>query len=248
MKTSGNLNNAVGLPRTLLELNSVQYAVVELGMNAPGEIARLARIARPNVGVVINAASAHLEGLGSVEAVARAKGEMFEALSADAVGVFNLDDPLISREITRHSGRAVSFSMSDARADVQLLDSRPSREGWEFDFRAGAETFSAGLPLPGLHNIANCLAALAAAFGAGLSLGSLVEGLSDVKLPDGRLKIIRRGGLTIINDVYNANPASMKAAADVLAVFGPGMIRAAAVGEMRELGVHSARLHYEVGE
>ena len=244
--TRGNLNNAIGVPLTLCDLAAEhRTAVVELGANHRGEIAVLTALARPSVGVVTQCAPAHLEGFGSIEGVARAKGELFEHLPDDAVAVVNADDPYAQlwRELARPR-RCVSFGAA-AGADVRVRTATDGeRERVSLDTPAGSVDLD--LALPGAHNAFNAGAAAAAAIAAGASLGAVREGLAAVRPAKGRLES-KRGprGAEIIDDTYNANPASLRAGLRVLGA--KPAPRWLVLGDMAELGPDGASLHAEAG-
>jgi len=244
--TEGNLNNDIGVPLTLLRLREGdQYAVLELGMNRPGEIDYLTRLAKPTVAVIANAGRAHLAGLGSVEAVARAKGEILNGLDADGVAVLNADDPFhgLWSDLARNR-RILSFSLG-GHADVFAR--------WQPDDGASAVLAStpAGplsflLALPGAHNVANALAAATAALAAGVPLEDIRAGLESAQPTPGRLcPLPARGGGVMIDDSYNANPDSLDAALKVLAGFGGR--QTLVLGDMGELGAEEAPLHEAAG-
>ena len=244
--TCGNLNNEIGVPLTLCDLDAEhRTAVVELGANHPGEIATLTALARPSVGVITQCAPAHLEGFGSIEGVARAKGELFEHLPVDAVAVVNADDPYADlwRGLARPR-RCMSFGAgtdADVRVRTRLHE---GHERVSLDTPAGSVDLD--LALPGAHNAFNAGAAAAAAIAAGASLGSIREGLATVRPAKGRLES-KRGprGAEIIDDTYNANPASLRAGLRVLrAKPAPRWL---VLGDMAELGPDGARLHAEAG-
>ena len=244
--TRGNLNNEIGVPLTLCDLDAThRTAVVELGANHRGEIAGLTSLVRPSVGVITQCAPAHLEGFGSIEGVARAKGELFENMPGDAVAVVNADDPFASlwRELAGRR-RCISFG-AGADADVRA---RPvCQAGRE---RVALETPAGGvevrLALPGVHNALNAGAAAAAAYAAGASLDAIREGLCAVRPAKGRLQS-KRGprGAEIIDDTYNANPVSLQAGLDVLGTKPPP--RWLVLGDMAELGPEGAVLHAGAG-
>lgn len=251
LKTEGNLNNEIGLPLTLLRLQaSHRAAAVEMGMNHEGEIGRLTAIAEPSAGLVTCAQPVHLEGLGSVEAVARAKGELYRGLPAGAVAVSNLDDPLTSEE-ARRSGRPLVTYGAKEGADVRLLRivSHDLRGlAFEVSIRGGEAAF-VRLPLVGLHNAENACAAL----GLGLALGGepslLLEGLLEAKGFSRRLEL-KPGpnGSTVLDDCYNGNPSSALAALRTAReLAGSGRV-IAVLGDMRELGGEEESGHRLVGE
>ena len=244
--TRGNLNNEIGVPLTLCGLAAGhRTAVVELGANHRGEIAALTALARPAVGVVTQCAPAHLEGFGSIEGVARAKGELFERLPADAVAVVNADDPFAGlwRELARPR-RCLSFG-AGTDADVRVRTTTDRGPGWvSLDTPAGGVDLD--LALPGAHNAFNAGAAAAAALAAGVSLDAIRTGLAAVRPAKGRLES-KRGprGAEIIDDTYNANPASLRAGLRVLGA--KPAPRWLVLGDMAELGPEGASLHAEAG-
>lgn len=247
LATQGNLNNDIGLPMTLLKLRGQhRYAVAEMGMNHAGEIAYLTRLGRPDVALVNNALPAHLEGLGSVEGVARAKGEIFQGLGAGGTAIINADDayaPLWRELAAPH--RIQTFGLeqtADVSADYQL-----NADGSEVTLKTPQGSARLHLPAAGLHNVRNALAATAAALAMGVTLEAVVNGLQQFSGAKGRLQ--RKSGLqgcTVIDDTYNANPASMRAAIDVLAAC-PGK-RVLVLGDMGELGADAELLHAEIGQ
>jgi UDP-N-acetylmuramoyl-tripeptide--D-alanyl-D-alanine ligase len=245
LKTHANENNLVGLPLTLLRLDgSESAAVLEMGMNAPGEIARMTEIADPDVGVITNVGPAHLEGLGSIAGVAAAKGELFAGLRADAAIAVNMDDPWVVRAADHFRGRRVEFGCG---RHVDASDVTP--HGFDdiaFTLRVGTERAAVTLPMPGRHNVQNALAAAAAAAALGVDIATIAAGLAVAEAPKMRLQVLRLGnGVTVVNDAYNANPASTEAALDTVA--GTAGRPIAVLGEMRELGAASDALHRRVG-
>ena len=244
--TRGNLNNEIGVPLTLCDLDAGHHAaVVELGANHRGEIAALTTLARPSVGVVTQCAPAHLEGFGSIEGVARAKGELIEHLPGDAVAVINADDPYAGlwRKLARDR-RCMSFG-TGADADVRVR-SESCATGRRVSLDTPAGEVAIELALPGAHNALNAGAAAAAAIAAGASLDAVRDGLAAVRPAKGRLES-KRGprGAEIIDDTYNANPASLQAGLQVLAA--KPAPRWLVLGDMAELGVDGASLHAEAG-
>ena len=246
LSTIGNLNNDLGLPLTLLRLRkSHRYAVTEMGMNHPGELTYLTSLARPNVAVITNAAAAHLQGLQSVEGVARAKSEIFSGVEPGGAAIINDDDEFASlwREIAQNL-KVIGFSLqqgSDVTADYDLY-----KDHSIVVLHTPWGSASCRLGLPGKHNVANALAAAAAAGAVGISLADIVKGLENWQGVKGRLQSKAINGLHIIDDTYNANPASIKAALEVLAM-QPGM-QVFVMGDMGELGDDSASLHRQSGE
>lgn len=246
LATQGNLNNDIGLPLTLLKLRAHhQAAIVEMGMNHPGEIGYLTRIARPSVALVTNAQRAHLEGMGSLEAVAREKGSIYDGLGSDGVAVVNADDPLAGLWRSMNAGRrVVSFGL-DAAADVHGTVRLHGLEN-ELQFTTPEGAGAADLALPGLHNARNALAAIAATFAAGVPLAAIDRGIRAFKGVKGRLQ--RRAGLNgavVLDDTYNANPDSMRAGIDVLAAtIGRKVL---VLGDMGEIGEAAGQYHDEIG-
>jgi UDP-N-acetylmuramoyl-tripeptide--D-alanyl-D-alanine ligase len=249
--TRGNLNNHIGVPLTLLELTAQhRYAVIEMGANHQGEIAHLANIAEPTVGIVTNAGAAHLEGFGSLEGVAAGKGEMFRALPVEGVAVINADDAYAAywRE-NRSAERVLTFGFEQpADFSAHKVQSRSDAGGFRTDFELvmpyGRK--AATLHLAGLHNLRNALGAAAAACAAGAELDDIVAGLAAMKSVAGRLELKPAlNGAYVVDDSYNANPSSLKAGLDAFRSFGGA--RWLVLGEMKELGASADELHAEVG-
>ncbi|MHB1950659.1 MAG: UDP-N-acetylmuramoyl-tripeptide--D-alanyl-D-alanine ligase [Acidiferrobacteraceae bacterium] len=247
--TSGNLNNDIGVPLTLLRMRDQdRFAVVEMGMNHPGEISYLTRLAAPSVALVINAAAAHLEGVGSLEGVARAKGEIFAGLVSGGVAVINRDDRYCDlwRSLAGNH-RVLTFGFGDA----DVTGSAECRsDGCRLRIKArlpeGSMEGETRIALLGQHNALNALAATAASLAAGATLEDALAGIAQMRPVPGRLEILRAGaGSIVINDTYNANPGSLAAAIAVLASF-PGE-RVLVLGDMLELGAASMEQHAEAG-
>jgi len=248
LKTEENYNNEIGVPLTALQLEpSHQAAVFEIAMRGPGEIAYLARIVRPTIGVVTNVGVTHIERLGSAQAIAAAKAELLQEMGPDSVAILNADDEHSACLRGAAKGKVLTFGI-ERPADVTARDvSMGEMAASEFRIAAGKEQAPIRLRVPGRHNVLNALAAAAAALEAGASIEDVRKGLEGVTLGKHRLQVLKSArGFTILDDCYNANPASMVAALEVL-----GQIRAdrhmAVVGDMLELGPHAAEMHRDVG-
>ncbi len=246
LSTEGNLNNDIGLPLMLLRLRDTHhFAALEMGMNHAGEIDYLTNLAHPDVAVINNALTAHIGFLGSVENIARAKGEIFNGLSNAGIAVFNADDPHASlwREINAHRC-VIDFGIKQpatVRGHYQ-----PSGFGSSLAISLPNATLEIALQVPGEHNAMNALAAATAAFALDLSYRSIVAGLSGFSGVKGRLqKKAALHGSTFIDDTYNANPDSVKAALAVLAQ-QPGR-KVLVLGDMGELGTDAATMHAQIG-
>jgi UDP-N-acetylmuramoyl-tripeptide--D-alanyl-D-alanine ligase len=245
LKTHANENNLIGLPLTLLRLTGGEtVAVLEMGMNVPGEIARMTEIATPDVGLITNVGPAHLEGLGSVAGVAAAKGELFAGMRRDAAIAVNMDDEWVVRVAAAYPGRRVEFGQRRA-VSASAIDDR-GFDGLAFTLHVDGRTAHVTVRMPGRHNVQNALGAAAAAHALGIGVDAIAAGLAAAELPKMRMQVVRlANGVTIVNDAYNANPASTMAALEAIGR-SPG--RAIAVlGEMRELGAESAALHRQIG-
>jgi len=248
IKTEGNLNNLIGLPLTLLRLTGRErWAVVELGMSAFGEIDRLAEIADPEVGIITNAFPAHLETLGDVEGVARAKGELFLRLKPDAFAVYNVDDPLISKCPSPANVTRLTFGLRGAEVSSASIASL-GKKGESFTLRLPQEVEQpVRLSAFGRHNIYNALAAAAAAHALGVSGEQIRLGLEEFTPYDKRFQLEECAGVFLIDDSYNANPASMAAALATLRDLRENGRAAAALGDMLELGAGTEAAHRELG-
>jgi UDP-N-acetylmuramoyl-tripeptide--D-alanyl-D-alanine ligase len=247
-----SLNNEIGLPLTVLDVDvATRFLVCEYSARGKGHIAYLCGIARPAVGVVLNVGSAHLGEFGSREAIAEAKGELVEALPPDGVAVLGVDDPLVAAMRSRTAARVLGFGAS-AHADVRIeslaLDDRARPR---FQLATPAGVASVNLQLSGAHQAANAAAAVAAGLAEGLELDAIVEALTAVQtVSSHRMHVTSRDdGLLVVDDAYNANPESVRAALDALAVLAAGRAGDswAVLGEMRELGNESEMLHETVG-
>jgi UDP-N-acetylmuramoyl-tripeptide--D-alanyl-D-alanine ligase len=246
LKNDANYNNEIGLPLTVLEMtNRHERAVLEMGMYAQGEIRTLCEIARPEVGVVTNVGPVHLERLGSMEAIAAAKAELPESLPPHGFAVFNADDPLVMTMVERTNAQPVTYGTSDdAEARATDIESR-GLEGVSFTINWDGSTARLKTKLPGRHIVSNALAAAAVGLTDGMSLNEVAAALADMEPPLRLITHRAKGGGTIIDDTYNAGPASMAAALDLLAEI-PGR-RIAVLGDMKELGAAETEEHRAVG-
>lgn len=254
LATIGNLNNEIGLPLTLLRLRERhQLAVVELGMNHPGEIARLAAIARPTIGLVNNAQREHQEFMATVEAVARENGAVFAALPDNGTAVFPYGDAFTAlwNEMA-HEGaprRCLSFG-EQPNADIALGRAEWKHGAWEFEARTPLGEIRSTLRIAGRHNVVNALAAIACALACGVSVEKIAEGLAAFEPVKGRsraseLLLADGRAITVVDDSYNANPDSVRAAVDVLSGLpGPRLL---VLGDMGEVGDRGPQFHAEVG-
>jgi UDP-N-acetylmuramoyl-tripeptide--D-alanyl-D-alanine ligase len=250
LKATGSFNNQWGVPLTLLEIEPEhQVAVLELGMNACGEIATLAGLARPSVGVVTTIAAAHLLGVGSLEGVQEAKGELVEAIPPDGVVVLNGDDPLVSALASRARGRVLTYGRTET-ADVRLGDVTVAGDGLTFTLVSGGAPVPVRLPLAGRHNAWNAAGAAAVGVALGVPLPDAALALAQAAPVKGRLVWREAGGVRVLDDTYNANPTSLRAALDAL-LDGwerrPGRRLWVVLGDMLELGPHDERAHHDAG-
>jgi UDP-N-acetylmuramoyl-tripeptide--D-alanyl-D-alanine ligase len=237
----------VGLPRTILEATPEdEVAVWEIGMNHPGEVAALAKIASPDAAIVTNIGVAHIEFMGSREAIAMEKGALAEAVGPQGTVILNADDPF-SEGIAARSRAKVVFAGTQSGA-IRAIEIFQSADGSEFTILEGAHRCRAQLPVPGLHMVQNALLAVAAGRAFGLSLEECAAGLATAPLTKARLQIKQINGVQFLDDSYNANPDSMKAALRTLMELDVDGKRIAVLGEMRELGKETERGHAEVGE
>jgi UDP-N-acetylmuramoyl-tripeptide--D-alanyl-D-alanine ligase len=250
LKTKGNFNNLIGLPLTLLGLTERERVVVlEMGMNAPGEIQRLTEISEPDVGLITNIERVHLEGLGSFERVKEEKGALFHSMKKDGAILVNQDDPLVVDLAKEFSGQKITFGISRP-AEVMAKDIRfRGAEGTSFTLVFGGQELEFHLPLLGKHFIPNALSAVAVATLFGIEVRTAKEALEHFQPFPMRMEVCPlQGGKTLINDAYNANPRSMVLALETLTeVRGTG--RAIAVlGDMLELGDYTEEAHRELGK
>lgn len=250
LRTEANFNNEIGLPKTLLGLRDEhKAAVVEIGMRGLGQIEALAPMAAPSIGVVTNVGETHIELLGSIENIAKAKSEMVEALGEGGTAILNADDSrvLAMRGKAKKGVSVVTFGESE---DADVHGTEIVQDGMESRFTV---TFPNGkkqlcrLPLPGRHNVSNALAALSVGYVLGLSPEAMASGLEAPAMSGARFACEKRGDVTIINDAYNASPLSMSAAIRTMKEIAPGR-RIAVLGDMLELGDVAKEAHRRVGE
>jgi UDP-N-acetylmuramoyl-tripeptide--D-alanyl-D-alanine ligase len=246
-KSEGNFNNHFGLPLMLLKLEPEhELAVVELGMSHAGEITALAKIAQPQIGVVTNVAPVHLEFFDSIAGIARAKYELVQSLPANGTTILNRDDEYVSQFGRGFPGKVITYGMNplaDVRAEK--LESR-GQEGSRFDVLAASTRANASMPLIGMHNVYNALAAVAVALDRGMSLSQAVAALSSLSAADKRGQVVQIGNIAVVNDCYNSNPIALRAMADALSKM-PAKRRIVVAGEMLELGPSSEQLHRDCG-
>ena len=239
-----SFNTDVGVPLTLFQAERTDRAlIVEMGTNAPGEIAALAAIAEPNMAIITNIAETHLEGLGSVEGVAREKGALLDALGTQGIAFLNADDGWFSTLARRHPGKVISFGLS-ATAAYSAWDLTPGKAGYAFTIPGGTRV---RLRVPGRHNVLNALVVLAVAQHLGLNLRDAAARLETFLPPEMRYQVEHIRGVTVVSDCYNANPASVRAALRTLKETVPEGRRVAVIGDMMELGDQAERLHRGLG-
>lgn len=243
----GNFNNRIGLPLTLLRLGPEHERVVlEMGMNEPGEIRELTRIAQPQTGVLLNVGPAHLEKFADLDGIAAAKGEMLDALPEGALFIYNQDDPRVASLARRWPGPKRNFGFGPD-CDVRLLEEHGTATSRKIRLSVQGLSVQAVLRLPGRHNLYNALAAAALAHSQGATVESIQEGLSRFQGMSGRFSMEPGERFTIVNDTYNANPRSMECALETLEEIGPSGGRILVLGDMLELGAQSEQAHFELG-
>jgi UDP-N-acetylmuramoyl-tripeptide--D-alanyl-D-alanine ligase len=250
LKTEGNLNNRIGVPQTLFRLHGRhEGAVIEMGVDHIGQTTRLCEIARPTIGLITNIGPDHLEFFGSMEGSAQAKAELLDLLPADGTAVLNMDDPYYDYLAARSRCRVVSFGMA-AKADVRATDVKTDgRDGTIFRLRLPSQVRHTIVHIraQGEHNVANALAAASVGWILGLPGAVIAQGLARFRPAAMRSQILVSQGLRIINDCYNANPASMRAALQLLSQSKNRGQKIAVLGDMLELGPGASRLHQDVG-
>jgi UDP-N-acetylmuramoyl-tripeptide--D-alanyl-D-alanine ligase len=249
LKTEGNFNNLIGLPLTVLRWEERhRAAILEMGMNAPGEIARLTEIARPNIGLITNVTSAHLEKLHSIEAVARAKGELFAGMGGDAVAIVNDEDPWVVKMAAAHKGKKIGYGMKNS-SDVRFLHMETDGlDTTELAFSVRGKEYETRLPVPGAHNVMNALAAIAIGVALNIDPAVAAKRISSFRPMSMRFERIQlANGVRLVNDSYNANPGSMRAAFRTVGAAKRAGRFIAVLGDMLELGGDSAKLHRQLG-
>lgn len=249
LKSHGNFNNHIGLPLNLLRLNEQhEVAILEMGMSAKGEIARLAQIAEPDIGLITNISEAHMVHLPTVRDVQSAKGELFSALDESSCAVVNADDPLVLELANNLRSKKITFGV-DNEADVRGQDIRPGAGfGYQFSLVTSSGTHSVNLPFPGRYNVLNAVAAAATGFALGLAPEQIVKGLETSELLGQRVQVRKVKGMTLLDDTYNANPRSMLEAIKTLSSLNSTGKRFLVIGDMFELGKNETTAHQLLGK
>lgn len=249
LKTQANFNNEIGLPMTLLQLTEEhQAAVTEIGMRGLGQIAALAPVAAPNIGIITNVGETHMELLGSVENIAKAKAELAEAVASGGTVILNGDNPYTAamRDKCREGVQVITFGI-EAEADIRGSNLQNKGKNTSFDCQLPhGEKVEFTLPMAGRHNVYNALAAIAAGVLLGMRAEEIQSGLTNLEMSKMRFEYRQIGEYSVINDAYNASPMSMKAALDTLSEVAKGR-SVAVLGDMLELGAEEAELHRQVG-
>lgn len=251
-KTIGNLNNLIGYPLSLLNVpDGTEWMVAEMGMSTAGELRELSLMGRPDAAVFTVVRPVHLEFFASVSDIAEAKSELLAGLAPDGPVIANADDPEVTRIAKRHGKNVVWYGVESQAVDVRLTDLAPGPEGAgsRFKLRTRDETVAFELPLHGLYNAENCLAAATCAWALGMTLEEIAVSVREVK-PASMRGVVHRSGFTLVDDSYNSNPAALAKALESAARLpvGPGRHRVAVLGDMRELGPEGPRFHRESGE
>ena len=249
LKTEGNLNNLIGLPQTIFRLTDEhELVVLEMGTNTRGEIKRLTQIAEPDIGLITNIGPAHLAGFGSMDVVRDEKSDLFFNMSPSGTAIINLDDELITETAEQWKGKKVTFSMSP-NADVTVTDiEKNGARGVRFHLVIGGQIQKTEMKIVGLHHVYNAMAAAATAFAAGMDIRTISEGLAAFRPFSGRMEMIKlQNGAFVIDDSYNANPASVREALMTLKDLKSNHNGYVFLGDMLELGEQSEEMHRKIG-
>ncbi|HEY3297341.1 MAG TPA: UDP-N-acetylmuramoyl-tripeptide--D-alanyl-D-alanine ligase [Armatimonadota bacterium] len=249
LKNELNYNNEIGVPMTLFRLErNHEMVVLELAMRGLGEIRRLAKISKPSIGVITNVGMSHIERLGSQGTIAEAKGELLAELPGDGLAVLNYEDGYFTVMQESHAGKIVSFG-SCAGADIVATKIHAKKDGsHQFTLKADGDSVQVKLPILGFHNVFNALAAAAVAVSLGVDLATIREGLESFQLPGMRMELVKtESGCTVLNDAYNASPASMSAAVRTLRAMKGYSRKIVVLGDMLELGDYSEKAHRDIG-
>ncbi len=251
LKTEGNFNNRIGVPHTLFRLTARhQAAVVEMGVDRRGQTTRLCEIVRPTIGIITNIGPDHLEFFGNMEGSAQAKAELLDSLPIKGTAVLNADDPYFDYLAARAQCRVISFGLSE-KADVRAVHvSSDVRKGTSFGLLLPGKSRPTPVVIKvhGVHNVTNALAAAAVGYALNLPATAIAQGLARFRPATMRSQVMTHHGVQIINDCYNANPSSMKAALQLLAQWSPARKRVAVLGDMLELGRDTQQMHRDVGQ
>lgn len=248
LKTQGNFNNEIGLPLTLLNLEeNHEAAVIEMGMSGFGEISRLTAVTQPEVAVITNIGVSHIEKLGSQQGILKAKLEILEGLKPDGLVVLNGDDPLLKEQRGKLGFRTVFYGMDTALDYGAENYESLGEEGTSFNITFDDNTYKVKVPVPGVHNVYNALAAIAVGIEMNIPMDTIVDGIAEFSPGNMRQNIISHKGIKIINDAYNASPQSMQAAINVLEELSVKTRGIAVLGDMLEMGEMAEELHCSVG-
>lgn len=249
LKTKGNFNNLIGLPLSIFDWQDADaVAILEMGMNAAGEIARLTQIASPSIGLITNVTAAHLEKLGDVEAVASAKGELFETMNGNGLAIINEEDPFVVKLSKSFKGQKITFGMQN-NSDVRFLHMESQGlESMRLKFSVRGKNYSSNLKVVGVHNVMNALSSVAVGLALGVDPDESSKRLEDFVPMKMRFEQVQlKNGVRLVNDSYNANPASVRASLRTVGAAKRGGRFIAVLGDMLELGDDSQTLHYELG-
>ena len=249
LKNEGNFNNEIGLPLTLLKLDSFhEVIIVEMGMRGLGEIQRLSLISKPNISVITNIGTSHIEKLGSKQNILKAKMEIIEGMNETGCVILNGDDKLLGGAKDYIKYRKVMYGVNE-KTDFQGYNLKSAgEEGSFFELLINNAEYKFHVPVPGIHNVYNALAAICVGIEMGITPAKIISGLLEYKSGKMRMNIVVHKGLKIINDSYNASPESVEAALNVLKESGKGMRTIAVLGDMLELGEFSEKLHSDIGK